>query len=70
MQGVDVWINTPLRQEMTRVQPPANANRPRGAMYRASVPATRLATDYTPRTVPRFAGMSVPLEADATLWQR
>ena len=60
----------PIRQEMMRVQPLANANGPRGAMYRASVPATRLATDYTPRIIPRFAGVSVPLEADAILWQR
>jgi starch phosphorylase len=60
----------PTRQEMRRVETPAGANGPRLAIYRASVPATRLAADYTPRIIPRFAGVSVPLETDAILWQR
>ncbi len=61
--------SSPTRQEMTCLQP-ADANGPRGTVYRASVPATRLATDYTPRVLPRFPGVSVPLELPAILWQR
>jgi starch phosphorylase len=58
----------PIRQEMTRVQPPPGE--PRGEIYRASVPATRLATDYTARIIPHRAGVGVPLEVDPILWQR
>ena len=43
----------------------------RGAMlYVATVPATRLPADYTPRIVPALAGGNVPLEAAHILWQR
>jgi starch phosphorylase len=56
------------RQEMDRVEPPANGAN--GAVYRAKVPATRAASDYTPRIIPHRAGVSVPLEFDAILWQR
>jgi starch phosphorylase len=58
----------PTRQEMASVQQPAGGSR--GAIHRAAVPATRAATDYTPRIIPRRAGVSVPLELDAILWQR
>ncbi|MGH7257414.1 MAG: hypothetical protein ACREIM_03485, partial [Nitrospiraceae bacterium] len=60
--------SNPIRQEMTRVQPPAGE--PRGGIYRASVSATRLATDYTARIIPHCAGIAVPLEVDPILWQR
>ena len=58
----------PIRQEMTRVEPPAGA--PHGRIYRASVPSTRLATDYTGRIIPRCTSVAVPLEVDPILWQR
>ncbi len=38
--------------------------------YQASVPATRPASDYTPRVIPTHAAASVPLEAGHILWQR
>jgi starch phosphorylase len=60
--------SSPIREEMTRVQSPAGE--PRGVIYRASVPATRLATDYTARIIPHCAGVAVPLEVDSILWQR
>jgi starch phosphorylase len=41
-----------------------------GYAYSASVPAARLASDYTARAVPFRSGASVPLEADQILWQR
>jgi starch phosphorylase len=59
---------SPIRQEMTCVQPPAGETR-RG-IYRASVSATRPATDYTARIIPHCAGDAVPLEVDPILWQR
>ena len=60
--------SSPIRQEMTRVEPPAGEAR--GGIYCASVPATRLATDYTARIIPHCAGVAVPLEVDPILWQR
>jgi starch phosphorylase len=60
--------SSPIRQEMLSVESPAGE--PRRMIYRASVPATRPATDYTARLIPNCAGASVPLEADAILWQR
>ena len=41
-----------------------------GYAYSASVPATRPASDYTPRVVPFGTGAFVPLEANQILWQR
>jgi glycogen phosphorylase len=41
-----------------------------GHLYQAAVSATRLATDYTARVIPRFSGVTVPLEAAHILWQR
>ncbi len=38
-------------------------------IYTAAVPATRPVTDYTPRVVPYFPGVSVPLEINLILWQ-
>jgi glycogen phosphorylase len=55
-------------EEMTAGRPPPDASGRR--VYRATVPATRPATDYTPRVIPRRAGAAVPLEAARILWQR
>ena len=58
----------PVLQEMKR------AGRKSGAagrcVYRASVPATRPASDYTPRVIPHQDGVAVPLECSRILWQR
>lgn len=40
------------------------------AVYHAAVDASRPATDYTPRIMPYFEGVSIPLEANQILWQR
>jgi starch phosphorylase len=37
--------------------------------YSAQVPATRAASDYTARIIPRHTNASVPLEAGQILWQ-
>jgi starch phosphorylase len=58
----------PIRHEMTHVQSPLGASR--CDIYRASVPATRLANDYTIRVIPNFANVAVPLENNSILWQR
>ncbi len=38
--------------------------------FRVTVPANRPASEYTARLLPRFDGLSVPLEAGQILWQR
>jgi starch phosphorylase len=58
--------NAPLRHSMNRGERlvgSANA-----FMYTARIPATRPATDYTPRLVPRHGGAFVPLEVSFILW--
>jgi starch phosphorylase len=58
----------PVRQEMT----PAGGARDAadGSLFHASVPAGRPTKDYTARLIPRFDGLSIPLEADQISWQR
>ncbi len=57
-----------VRQEMTRARELASAVN--GYVYQGSVPANRPAADYTPRIVPYFPGVAVPLEAGQILWQK
>jgi starch phosphorylase len=65
---VELYADGPAEQEMKRVgQLAGTAN---AYAYRASVPATRPAGDYTVRVIPRRPGVAVPLEAARILWQR
>jgi starch phosphorylase len=57
-----------LREEMKCADPMAGPSG--GMVYRATVPTTRPASDYTARVIPRRLGASVPLESDRILWQR
>jgi starch phosphorylase len=58
----------PVRVVMTPDQPlPEDARR---HVFRATVAATRPASDYTARIVPQRAGLAVPLECALILWQR
>ena len=41
-----------------------------GYVYGAQVSASRMATDYTARMMPSFAGVVVPLEEPHILWQK
>ena len=42
----------------------------KGYLYSASVASTRPASEYTSRVVPKFSGISVPLETNLILWER
>ncbi|MGA8491557.1 MAG: alpha-glucan family phosphorylase [Terriglobales bacterium] len=58
----------PFRQNMDRSrQPDASGGY---IVYSSRVPASRSASDYTPRLLPHKSGVSVPLEANQILWQR
>jgi starch phosphorylase len=58
----------PVRVEMKCARPQPDASRRR--IYRATVPTTRPARDYTARVVPQRSGVAVPLESARILWQR
>ncbi|MEJ2007648.1 MAG: alpha-glucan family phosphorylase [Acidobacteriota bacterium] len=58
----------PVRQEMNPARQPAAADG--GYVYRAQVPASRPATDYTARVIPHCDGVAIPLEDARILWQR
>ncbi len=60
--------STPVRDKMTRgetISGSVNAY-----IYSTSLWATRLASDYTPRIIPFFAGITVSLEEGPILWQK
>ncbi|MGD2139261.1 MAG: alpha-glucan family phosphorylase [Burkholderiales bacterium] len=59
---------SPFRMEMKQAKKLTGAQN--GYMYRAMVPASRPAADYTPRVIAIHDGVSVPLEASEILWQR
>ena len=56
----------PAREEMTCARP----GDARPCVYRAIVPTTRPATDYTARVIAQRSGVAVPLESGRILWQR
>jgi starch phosphorylase len=56
------------RQELQSVSPLPGASG--GYIYRGAVPATRPASDFTARVIPKRDGVAVPLEAAQILWQR
>jgi starch phosphorylase len=58
----------PVREEMKFAQPLPDASR--RCVYRATVPTTRPARDYTARVIPQRCGAAVPLESARILWQR
>jgi starch phosphorylase len=57
-----------VRQAMERVPPSAGSSDTH--VYAATVPSTRPASDYTPRLIPHYDGVAVPLEDARILWQR
>jgi starch phosphorylase len=63
-----VQADEPALTVMTAHEPRAAS--PDELIYLAQVSATRCASDYTARIVPRHPNASVPLEAEQILWQR
>jgi len=57
-----------VRYPMTRGE--ALVGSVNGFIYRERVPSSRPAGDYTPRIVPAYEGVHVPLEVGRILWQR
>jgi starch phosphorylase len=60
--------SAPVWQKMKLVRQPAAADG--SCVYRAQVPASRPATDYTARVIPYYDCIAVPLEEAHILWQR
>jgi len=58
----------PVRVEMKCPRPLPDASG--RSVYRATVPGTRPAGDYTARAMPWRRGVAVPLECARILWQR
>ncbi len=72
--GVELYADgingaDPVRVEMKCTRPLPDASRG-GCVYRAAVPTTRPAADYTVRLIPQRSGVEVPLESARILWQR
>ncbi|MGB6429714.1 MAG: alpha-glucan family phosphorylase [Candidatus Acidiferrales bacterium] len=57
----------PVRQEMKCARQIAESH---ACVFQAAVPATRPASDYTPRLIPYHSGVAVPLETARIIWQR
>jgi starch phosphorylase len=64
----EVLGSASVRQEMNRVRQMTGASG--GYVYSAAVSAARPSGDYTPRVIPYFNGVAVPLEDTRILWQR
>lgn len=69
---VEMYADVPgepaFRQPMERDN--AAADRESSYVYTAHVPGMRPASDYTPRIIPVFPDVAVPLELNLVLWQR
>jgi starch phosphorylase len=57
----------PVRQEMMQLRHLVGSSG--GYVYCIAVSANRPSKDYTPRLVPYFDGMAIPLEEERILWQ-
>jgi glycogen phosphorylase len=60
--------NDPVREAMIWARTVSDSTRRR--VYRATIPTTRPASDYTARVIPHCPGVAVPLECARVLWQR
>jgi len=70
---VELYANSngggaPFRQAMTRAE--ALVGAVGGFVFTADAPSNRPAADYTPRIVPSYRDLAVPLETPEILWQR
>jgi starch phosphorylase len=67
---VELYAEVPDADPMVHVMERGDAliNSKSGFVYTLHFPATRPASDFTPRVVPRFKGVAVPIEANLILW--
>lgn len=65
---VELYAMGGIKQKMSLVQKIAEGTNT--YIYRGSVPATRPEKDYTPRMIPFFPGVAIPLETNQILWQK
>jgi starch phosphorylase len=65
---VELYADGNVLHEMKRSRKRASSDQ--SHIYTASVPAARSASDYTPRAIPHWPGVAVPLEAPYIVWQR
>jgi starch phosphorylase len=69
--SVELYANAldgaPFRQVMSQTEKLLEGEH--NYIYTADVPATRPASDFTPRVIPKFPGVAVPLELNLILWQ-
>lgn len=56
--------------ERIKMTPGAIVENQQEQVYQARVTTSRPASDYTPRIIPNYENVSVPLEDDSILWQR
>ncbi len=68
-QAIKVELYSPsLKREMQYLeQIPQSQN---GHIYRTEIPATLPVSQFTPRIIPRYPEVSIPLESPQILWQR
>ena len=59
--------SNPVRLELKLFQQVPQSGK--ANLYKATVSSSRPATDYTPRVIPKFPGVSIPLETNLILWQ-
>lgn len=64
----DSDIGTGAQHEMALVR--QLANEPSTYVYSVTIPTSRAESSYTPRIIPYFPGVAVPLELDQILWQK
>lgn len=62
----DVPEGTDIRQKMDRSEKVTGGSN--GFVYGTHVAASRPASDFTPRVIPQFQGVAVPLETNLILW--
>ena len=67
LYGNGIDGGNPVRQELKLIQHLPQSDK--AHLYEATVSATSPATDYTPRVIPNFPGVSIPLETNLILWQ-
>jgi starch phosphorylase len=61
-------VSGPIRKTMAHIHTLEGAGG--GHLYQTRISTKRPATDYTPRILPYFEGLSIPLEADYIFWAR